>query len=558
MSEGASQVARALSQYSFEVGEAVSPEALQIRLRQQAVVAELGEMALRGASLQTLFEEAVQGLREVLDVDYAKVLKNQPVSGTARLVAGVGWDWTAEGMAVSTGLDSQAGYTLECDGPVIVTDLAEEARFSGPSLLLEHGVVSGMSVVIRGPEEEPYGVLGVHSRSHRLFTQYDVHFLQAVANVLATNIQKAASEAALRRSEETFREAFEQAGVGIVITDVDGRFQEVNPAFEQLVGYSRAELVDGGMTVFQVTHPEDRIQIQEEAARLSAEKMDSYSLEKRYRHRNGSTVWALVTVARLPENHNFPMQFVGIAQDITQRHEAEQALEDADRHKDEFLSMLGHELRNPLTPITTMSQHLVNNWERTDHHRVQEAVSIIYQQSTHLARMVEDLLDLSRIKRGRLALQMEPALDARKAVRQAMDSIAPQVEENRHTMRVELPDHPLPTAGDPTRLTQIVANLLGNATKFTPADGTIQVRCAREGKQVVIAVSDDGKGIPKARLRTLFRDFDQKGFQDSELGGLGLGLSLVRRLVEMHGGEIEAESPGENQGSIFRVYLPAC
>ncbi|HKJ88769.1 MAG TPA: GAF domain-containing protein, partial [Gammaproteobacteria bacterium] len=222
---------------------------LAVRARQQEAVARLGELGLHGTSLENLFREAVALLAEVLEVEYAKILEDRPEEGTALLRAGTGWEEGLVGkVTVPTGQDSQAGYTLMTDQPVIVTDMESETRFSGPKLLRDHGVVSGMSVVIRG-SEGPYGVLGAHTRAHRRFTQDDVNFLQSVASFLGAVIQRNHTEAQLRRSEDTFREAFSKAPMGMVLADLTGRVQHANDAFCQLVGREEQELIQTGFNL---------------------------------------------------------------------------------------------------------------------------------------------------------------------------------------------------------------------------------------------------------------------------------------------------------------------
>jgi len=547
---------RVLSRFSFDLNESPSPTELKARLEQQAVVAELGEMGLRGASLEQLFRETVDVLAEVLDVDYTKVLKNQPGEGNARLMAGVGWKAGLEGKAVvSTGQESQAGYTLLSDEPVVVPDLTNEARFSGPAVLHEHGVVSGVSVVIQG-NDGPYGVLSVHTRSPRHFTQYDVNFLKAVANVLGANVQRQATEAALRRSECTFRETFTHAGMGIANLDLDGRILEANPACTGITGCSQAELTGGTLTIQELTHPADRANLQRVMDRLRTGESPAASMEGRAVHRDGHTLWVQVTLSLRPQDDDHPRQFIAIVEDITQRREAEEAVAEANRRKDEFLAMLGHELRNPLTPIATMGDVLAAQKDQMDPERLGQVAATIQRQSAHLTRILDDLLDLARIKTGRITLRTEP-MDLREAAHQAAEAIDSAAREHGQTLTLDLPDEPLPAVGDPVRLTQILTNLLDNAVKYSDPGGTVRLSGARQEGRILLQVRDSGHGIPPERLESLFEDFDRGGLGDTGPKGLGLGLAMVRRLTEMHGGTVAVSSPGEGQGSVFSVWLPA-
>ena len=554
--ESPNKTNRPLTPFATEPREPPPAGDLEARLAQQAVVAELGEMALRGASLDDLFREAVNALARVLHVDYSKVMKYQPKAGNARLVAGVGWQAGLEGTAeVSTGQESQAGYTLLSNEPVVVSDLRSETRFSGPAILHEHGVVSGVSVVIQG-NDGPYGVLSVHTRARRQFTQYDVNFLKSLANVLGAQVQRQATEAALRRSECAFRETFTHAGMGIANLDIEGRLQGANPACAGILGVPADELAGGQHTLQDLAHPEDRPGLEAAMARVRAEAVPAASMELRAAHQDGHTIWVRVTLSLRPEDEEHPRQFIALVEDITQRRQAEEAVAEANRRKDEFLDMLGHELRNPLTPIATMGEVLASQKERMDPERLAQIATTIRRQSAHLSRILDDLLDLARIKTGRITLRTEPT-DLGEIAQQAAEAVAAAVQEHQQHLTLDLPETPLRVDGDPVRLTQILTNLLDNAVKYTDPGGRIQLSAQNNGEWLRLRVTDTGNGIPPERLDQLFEDFDRGGLGDTGPKGLGLGLAMVRRLTEMHGGHVEASSGGPGQGSTFTVELPA-
>jgi GAF domain-containing protein len=217
--------------------------ALLVRVQQQAAVAKLGVRALAVSDTNVLFSEAVCVLRKTLDIDYAKVLELLPEREELLLRAGVGWRAGLVGQGtVSAGIDSQAGYTLASAAPVIVEDLRTESRFSGPPLLREHGVVSGMSVIIHG-EDHPFGVLGAHTREQRTFTDHDVHFLQAIANVLAATVGRERTEAERRRledREELARVQAERAAAQLrelrAVSDLHLADSAVDDLLQQLLG----------------------------------------------------------------------------------------------------------------------------------------------------------------------------------------------------------------------------------------------------------------------------------------------------------------------------------
>jgi signal transduction histidine kinase len=226
----------------------------------------------------------------------------------------------------------------------------------------------------------------------------------------------------------------------------------------------------------------------------------------------------------------------------------------ADRRKDDFLAMLAHEMRNPLAPLRN-ALHILR-LAGNNPVVVSQVRDLMERQLTHLIRLVDDLLDVSRITRGKIDLRRE-RVDLADVVRNAVEISRPQIEAGRHELAVELPHEPLPVDGDPVRLAQVLANLLNNSSKYTPEGGRIGVTVGRQGEEAVVRVRDNGIGIPPERLPHIFEMFAQLDRdQDRTQGGLGIGLTLVRSLVQMHGGTITAHSEGAGRGSEFVVRLP--
>jgi signal transduction histidine kinase len=226
--------------------------------------------------------------------------------------------------------------------------------------------------------------------------------------------------------------------------------------------------------------------------------------------------------------------------------------ETANRSKDEFLAMLGHELRNPLSPIVAALEIL-----RLRGQVPEREMGILQRQVQHLTRLVDDLLDVSRITRGKVEIRKEP-VELLTVVAKGIEMAGPLLEQRRHHLAVEVPPAGLPVHGDPMRLSQVVANLLTNAARYTEPGGNVEVRAWREGEEVALSVTDDGRGIPADLLPKVFDLFVQGPRSiDRREGGLGIGLTLVRSLVTLHGGWVEARSDGPGRGSTFLVRLPA-
>ena len=240
--------------------------------------------------------------------------------------------------------------------------------------------------------------------------------------------------------------------------------------------------------------------------------------------------------------------------DMTERLRAEAALREADRRKDEFLAMLAHELRNPLAPIMAAAELLAQGGASPD--TVTQASGIIARQARHLTGLVDDLLDVSRVTRG-LVVVDRGRVELGAVVAEALEQVQPLVASRRHRLEVDVQAAPLPVCGDPKRLVQVVANLLNNAAKYTPPGGRIRVEARAERGQARIQVSDNGIGMSRQLIGRAFELFAQaERNPDRAQGGLGIGLAVVQRLVELHGGRVEVHSKGPGQGSSFAVWLP--
>jgi signal transduction histidine kinase len=239
--------------------------------------------------------------------------------------------------------------------------------------------------------------------------------------------------------------------------------------------------------------------------------------------------------------------------EVTERARAECALQEADRNKDEFLAMLAHELRNPLAPILSALQLMRM---KPPERQLQWAQEVIERQLGYLTRLVDDLLDVSRITRGKITLTREP-VEVATLITRAVETIQPLIQQRDHQLALQIPPEPLRVNGDLTRLTQALGNVLGNAAKYTDRGGRIELLCSQQAAQVEIRVRDNGIGIPAELLPRIFDPFTQLERRTGHSpSGLGIGLALVRRLVEMHGGSVTAHSAGSGAGSEFVIRLP--
>ena len=309
----------------------------------------------------------------------------------------------------------------------------------------------------------------------------------------------------------------------------------------------------GYETVLRATDPQDNAWVRK-AVDLALASRQAFEVEYRIRWPDGTRHWLLSRGHALYAEDGSASKLVGVSLDITNRKAVEESLSDADRKKDEFLAMLAHELRNPLAPITS-ALDVMRRVDKVDR-QIAWARDLIHSQVRLMMRLVDDLLDVSRLTRGKVALQRRPVVLST-LVDQAVESVRPAIDNRLHRLTVELPAEPVYVYGDPVRLVQVLTNLLTNATKYTLEAGSINVEAHREASDVILRVRDTGIGIAPEMLPHVFDIFAQADNSASRKeGGLGIGLTIVRNLVHLHGGSVQASSAGIGQGSEFSIRLP--
>lgn len=358
--------------------------------------------------------------------------------------------------------------------------------------------------------------------------------------------------AALRLSDERFRHLTSAIPSIVWTAAPDGTITYVNEKWLEYSGPTPAP--DAREWSALPIHPDDHQRRAEKWTRCLSDGT-AYEVEARYRRHDGVYRWFVTRAVPWKNSAGTVLSWIGVTTDIHEQKELQERLHEADRRKDEFLATLAHELRNPLAPIRNSLEVMRRGGERGG--SFDAARGIMDRQLTHLVRLVDDLLDLSRVTRGRIDLRWAQValLDA---VKDALETCRPQIEERRHRVSVDWPGEAVFVDGDRIRLAQVFTNLLSNACKYTPRGGDIRIHVSRVGKDAVVAVKDQGIGIKPEALPRIFDMFSQ-AVRSSDLtdGGLGIGLFLVRGLVEQHGGTVEARSEGLGLGSEFIVRLPA-
>ncbi|MEN6587898.1 MAG: ATP-binding protein [Sulfuricella sp.] len=356
--------------------------------------------------------------------------------------------------------------------------------------------------------------------------------------------------AALEESRDRYVDIYEFAPIGYLILTREGLISEINLTGAELLGEARKELIRRRFAQFVAMEDRDcwyRHLLQ------TLQRSDRQNCELSLQRDDGTVFHASLDCLRVGDDAA-PVIRVALT-DISTRKQAELALKEADRRKAEFLAMLAHELRNPLAPIRNAAY--VIGMLGIDDPKLKWAQHLIENQVDYLTRMVDDLLDTSRITFNKISL-IKQTLAFNGLVERVMESVRPLAEKKSQQLLVHLPEQPVQVEGDPIRLSQVLFNLLENASKYTPNGGKIEFDAVMAGSELKISVRDNGSGIPAPLLPRVFDLFQQgESTLDRPLGGMGIGLTLVKHLVEMHGGRVEVASPGQGQGSSFTVWLPA-
>ena len=516
----------------------------------QAAIASLGQDALAGSPYEQLAQSAAELLAQIMTVPLVEVLQLRP-DDRLLLVAGLGWKEGLIGNAtVKAGLGSQGGYTLTTVGPVVLDDLATETRFRPPPLLVNHGVVSGVTVVI-GSQQAAYGVLGAHTDHHRVFAEDDVNFLQTVANVLAAAIERHEDEDRLNRlavaenaRAAQLRAVIQSIGDAVVVCDVLGVVLLANPAAELLLGDRLGDGLAGILSAFEWPSgvevadlkPGEGIELR--MVRPADAPGPAGSAEDQWME------LSVFPVLGGEEEVSASGGTILVLRDVTGARNARTV-------RDAFLGILSHELRTPVTTIYGGSEMLARRAASVSEEERRDVYEDIRSEADRLYRLVENLLVLSHVERQGLQIDPEPVL-LQRLVGRVIESESGRWLGARFV--TDLPPGLPPVAAEETYLEQILRNLLGNAAKYG-GDGPVVVAATDLGSAIRVTVADTGPGFPEGEKGQLFELFYRSPSLARTASGAGIGLFVSRQLIAAMGGHMWAANR-DGGGAEFGFELP--
>ena len=475
------------------------------------------------------------------------------VADTSEETVSIKRDWT-DGK-----LSSMAGATLRLDdfGPLmagairagedlVVADVATDKRSAAyTNTYAEQGIRSCLAIPLM-KEGRLRAILNLHDSCPHHWTEHEIALAQDMVDRTWSYMETARSQAELREERDQSQYIFDSMTEGFAVLDANWTVLRMNAEGLRITQRSAQDVI--GKNHWEIW-PELKGSKVEEVYRQVKETRKAGIIEMPYTFPDRSNGWVEVRA--------YPAIDGGLAfffRDISERKAAQEKLQDADRRKDEFLAMLAHELRNPLAPIGAAAELL--QIIKLDEERVRQTSQIIGRQVQHMSSLVDDLLDVSRVTRGLVELDIAP-LDIRHIVTDAVEQVTPLIQSRRHHFALHLPPDTTMVMGDKKRLVQVIANILNNAAKYTQEGGNIVLRVEVYAEHVVIEVGDNGIGMTPELAGRAFDLFAQaERNSDRSSGGLGLGLALVKSLVELHHGSVTCESTGLGEGSKFAIRLP--
>ena len=520
----------------------LTQEASQVA-RFQSVLARIGTLAVSDAPAQELMNEAVRHTARALHVDLCKILVAQDDTDHLVVVAGIGFEEALIGkLTIEGGTHSQAGFAIRERIPVVVRDLRNETRFTPSKLLTEHGGIAGMSVPML-VEERVYGVMTAHSKYVRDFTEKEQEFLCAVANTVATVLER-------RRRTDTQRDfyhrLFMSAQDGIMLTDTDGRILEWNPALERMTGWTSDEALGQRPAILKSGKHGSEFY-----SRLWQSISSGHPFVDRFvnRRKDGSEFLVWESVSPVKDRDDTTQYYMAILTDLSEREQMLEALRQTEQVKlaGQLTGGILHEIRNPLIGLGSLAAHLAE--QEALPQTARDRCRLIAQEASRIDDLLESHLDQLRPR----AFDLQPC-DLPLLIEDTLTLLHPNLTKQRISVKKTIAsDLPIVEASR-AHLQQVCLNIAMNAIDAMPTGGELTIAMRNEARQrpgVLLTFSDTGTGISQENLNRIYEPF----FTNGKAKGVGLGLTITHDIVERHGGQLTISSPPES-GAVVDVWLP--
>ena len=449
--------------------------------------------------------------------------------------------------------------TMLSNEPFVIDDVESDPRAGKDLSTYRATNIQAVVCIPLHKDGKLVAAIAVHQKTPRRWEAFEVELIRTVVERSWESLERARVARGLAATVDRLALAMAAANLGDWGWDASSDVVTLSPRAAEIFGLPEGETITW-TDIRRLLHQDDA-----ERARASVEKAvashGQYDIEYRVQRPSGSEVWVSAKGRAVYDGAGKPLGMFGVVQDVTDRKRLEEELREraellleADQKKDDFIALLAHELRNPLAPVRNGLQ--VIKLSAGNPIAVGSVRDMMDRQLSHMVRIIDDLLDVSRIGRNKMELRLE-RISLEDAVKTAVETAAPTFEAAGVDLQVSLPTKPVILNADLTRLAQVFSNLLSNSAKYTKKGGRVWLKAKRHGHQIVVSVMDTGIGIPRESLPTIFDMFSQVDRSiERSTGGLGIGLALVKGLTEMHGGTVSAASEGTNKGSTFTVRLP--
>jgi PAS domain S-box-containing protein len=539
---------------SSPVGTPYSKDQLLARSRDLAALLAVAEVATQSLDIEKTLNDTLDKSLEILgfDVGFIRTLDRDNKNMLVRVARGLRSPEFLTGIApIDTARRNVSRIVFETKELYVCIDIRKNPIYKNRSMERE-GVISAAAAPVMS-KNRVLGIMVVGSRRLHRFRKREINLLKAFGAQLGAALENAELYHEVNKSKAYIENLVENAADVIVCTDLEDRILTWNRGAEITLGYSKDEVVGKHLSI--LLPPERFHELAEIRAKVEISGV-LRDIEVQSKRKDGRRIYLSLSVSPIKDVEGSIVGFLRVAKDITEKKQYERRLKELDKMKSDFVSNVSHELRTPLTAIKGSVDNMLDGITGDLNEKQSRYLTRIKSNSDRLTRLINDLLDLSRIEAG---INLKPKnLPLATVAREVVETLRPVAAEKLITIEVASPDNSLTAWADPDRISQVLMNLLGNAIKFTPTHGTVTLSLEKNGNEwVKVSVADSGPGIPSEEANRIFDKFYQISHPERRKAmGTGLGLPIAKALVEMHGGKIWVESES-GRGSTFSFTLPA-